>query len=42
MNSLTYKKIYFCSDSKKMHLGFDSNKMDFCSDYKKKKKKEKK
>jgi len=33
MNSLTYKKIYFGFDSKKMDLGFD---------YKKKKKKEKK
>jgi len=42
MNSLTYKKIYFCSDSKKMDLGSDYQKIYFCSDYKKKKKKEKK
>jgi len=29
-------------DYKKIYLGLDSKKMDFCSDYKKKKKKEKK
>jgi len=42
MNSITYKKIYLGLDSKKMDFCSDYKKMHLGSDYKKKKKKEKK